>query len=94
MTISELINELSLFSQTRYRIFAAADTDRHRRLTLRGAAFICRLCGRSDNWKPEGGLPNLPRSWTCECGTEPHLEGVVRQIDSIPHHLVGRVEEV
>ena len=91
--MEELINGLD-FPDRQYQIFAAEDCDHLNRLTLANEPFVCRLCGSTLKWKPEGGETDLPRSWVCECGNDPLLTHICRQFDSVPHRLVGRAEEV
>lgn len=95
LLIEDLVNELDLnMPPVGFRIFALNDTDHLGRLTLADCAFTCRICGLSDKWKPEGGTDiRLPRSWVCEHKSNENLAlAGIREIDSIPHRLVGRVE--
>ena len=75
--------------RTRYRIYAAADTDRLGQTTLAGQPFKCHLCGADDEWTPDN-----EHVFVCE--HEPIFvgRGSIRQISSIPTRLIDRVEKV
>ena len=78
-----------LHADTCYRLFAAADTDKHGLTTLAGQPFRCHLCGKDNCWKFEN-----ENVFVCE--HEPVSIGrmAIRQISSMPTRLIERIEVV
>ena len=80
--------------QNRYAIYSMEDVQWCGHQVLAGRRFPCHLCGEKDRWTIEGDeVTGQIRVFICEHEPISLGHGAVRQISSVPAHLVARFEE-
>lgn len=78
--------------KTTYIIYAANDIVWRGTAYLAGQSFRCRLCGSGDEWTLEGTEKHPV--FVCEHEPIQLTRGGLRQIDSVPARVVGKVDEI
>jgi hypothetical protein len=80
--------------RTSYFIYSRSDIVWRDIQVLAGDSFPCHLCGAVDRWTIEGDeASQMARVFVCEHEPIGLGRGAVRQISTVPVHLVSKVRE-